>query len=222
MNYFKKKFLKTKNKFLVKTFLTYSYKPQMYLIKLKLFNFNEKNLKELKANLKKNENQMSFGLNSNLNSKKTKNDFFNFKNEEDDSMLNIDTLTENLNLDSISDNKDNFKDKNLEVKSFDLIVKNYFSKVVRAFLDLMLTNKEIDLNLNDFDEIEITVEKIGKYFLKKELNNKISLHSPISGFYKYEYDFKNEQFVNEKDKHILDELLIREFCKHSSGLLLIN
>lgn len=81
------------------------------------------------------------------------------------------------------------------------------------------SDKETKYNLN----LKIKVPKEGLYVISKELETRlITVTSPISGFFKYKYDPLSRYWKSIKDGHILDELLIREFCKHSKGLLLIQ
>ena len=62
--------------------------------------------------------------------------------------------------------------------------------------------------------------KIGTWIFVREMDTKtLTFTSPISGFFKYEYDAVSGYWLSLKDSHILDDLVIREFCKVSKGLL---
>ncbi len=63
----------------------------------------------------------------------------------------------------------------------------------------------------------------GIYLIDIEGDSKLlSLNSPVSGYFRYSFDTVSGFFVNVKDQHIIDDLIIREFCKHSKGILSIS
>ena len=70
------------------------------------------------------------------------------------------------------------------------------------------------------DELVVNVKTKGDYRIIIENDtNLLALTSPITGFFKYEYNQVSNFWESIKDQHILDDLLIREFCKHSKGVL---
>jgi len=100
-------------------------------------------------------------------------------------------------------------------------------KLIRALIkgvkDLLLQDKNLSLEISK-NNLHIKINtKNGTYIIAKELETKtIALTSPLSGLFKYKYDSSSGYWISIKDNHILDELLIREFCHHSKGLLTIE
>lgn len=99
-----------------------------------------------------------------------------------------------------------------------------FDKMMRKLIDgfrkledSKVSIKKID---NDSKQLEISVSKLGDYTITRDTKNKtLDLTSPESGFFKYQYNQESNFWTNVKDNHILNDLIIREFCKHSTGLL---
>ena len=66
----------------------------------------------------------------------------------------------------------------------------------------------------------IKVKQIGEYtFTADDASQLLMLQSPVSGMYHYNYDQANEFWKSQTQVHILEELLVREFCHHSKGML---
>lgn len=114
-------------------------------------------------------------------------------------------------------------------------VKNYvssselFHKQANSFIKTLfnafgkLDDDQVTVEEYTSDSLTISVKDKGSYIIEIEKDlNFLCLNSPISGFFKYTYDENCGFWVNIKDQHILDDLLIREFCKHSKGMLEIN
>jgi len=100
----------------------------------------------------------------------------------------------------------------------------YLALLKSAFINLMEFDNKIRIEIDRMNlYLKIYVETVGVYIINKELESKmISVTSPISGLFKYKFDCSTNYWRSPKDKHIVDELLIREFCNHSKGLLIIN
>jgi frataxin-like iron-binding protein CyaY len=135
-----------------------------------------------------------------------------------DSTNNI--YLKNINNPSVQDVKENELSYNNYLKQSDIIINTLKS----CFDELLVQNKDMTMNIdknNNF--ISIDVKKVGTYIIAKELETKlIAVTSPMSGLFKYKYDPVSRFWISTKDSHIMDELLIREFCHHSKGLLIIN
>lgn len=137
---------------------------------------------------------------------------------------NIESTNRTILVNQNTQNQQNLK---IDEMSFDDFIREsdkYLNKMKDAFRELLNQDKdlsmEIDPRYNMF--IKIHVKKLGTYILSKELETKyLTLTSPISGLFKYKYDSANSYWINVKDHHILEELLVREFCQHSKGLLII-
>jgi frataxin-like iron-binding protein CyaY len=135
------------------------------------------------------------------------------------------------------DNEDNFNqileetehnlDKN--INSIEISLDEYmkqsdifFNKLNKSFNELKQYEKNIKIEKLQ-NSIHITVPKVGVYIIARETQTRlITLTSPLSGLFKYKYDSANNYWISIKDNHIINELVVREFCQHSGGLLIID
>jgi frataxin-like iron-binding protein CyaY len=102
---------------------------------------------------------------------------------------------------------------------------NYiFQIMINAFKELLQQDKNLSMDVDRNNLfIRINVNKLGTYIIAKELETRvIAVTSPMTGLFKYKYDPLSRYWISTKDKHIMDELLMREFCHHSKGLLIFN
>lgn len=87
---------------------------------------------------------------------------------------------------------------------------------------LKLDDQSVTIESFSNEQIKVRCVK-GIYLIDIETDSKlISLNSPVSGYFRYCFDSESGFFVNVKDQHIIDDLIIREFCKHSKGILAIS
>ena len=74
--------------------------------------------------------------------------------------------------------------------------------------------------MTENEELKVAVKKIGDYVFRVDKGvQTISLTSPESGTHIYQYDISNGFWKSSVQVHILEELIVREFCGHSQGLL---
>lgn len=121
------------------------------------------------------------------------------------------------------------QDANVKVQELSFNDYMYYSdKFINALKigleDLIKYDRDIVIEKDPRNfHVKINVKKVGIYVVAKEMETRqIGLTSPISGLFKYKYDPVSRYWISTKDSHILDELLIREFCHHSKGLLEIK
>lgn len=95
--------------------------------------------------------------------------------------------------------------------------RRFLRKLLASFQSLDDPNVSIEEFTGEALKIKVG-KKLTSYIFTAE-SDLIVMTSPISGFFKYTYDLDSGFWVSERDQHILDDLLIREFCKHSRGLL---
>lgn len=219
----------------MKQIMTNTTKQSNFIFKkFKIFNFNTSN----GNSTKKNEVQKKIGLNinnENINGNRINNDSNKYSNSkiitDEYDLDDLDSITDKLKQNNIISkdatkkyNSTQFVNSNNQVYNFNSIASNYLTRVVNAFIEIMNENKSVDIEVKEEENtIIVNVQKIGNYIIKKDAEQQlISLQSPISGLFKYKFDFDNEHWIDEKDGHIMDELLTREFCKHSKGLLIIK
>jgi len=68
--------------------------------------------------------------------------------------------------------------------------------------------------------LAVNIEHLGEYSIKvNEKDQLVYLQSPLSGINKYYFDTANEKWISSRDKHIMDELVVRELVKHCQGML---
>ncbi len=98
--------------------------------------------------------------------------------------------------------------------------KKYLNKLQKAFSDI----DDNSITIEEINSTFLTVKagKIGLYIFKIEEDGFLTMTSPVSGYFKYVYNPNINFWINVKDEHIIDDLLIREFCKHSKGMLSIE
>jgi frataxin-like iron-binding protein CyaY len=100
-------------------------------------------------------------------------------------------------------------------------------KLRKAFEVLLSQDNNLSLDLGanqgNLNFLKVEVKSLGVYIISREFETKtLTVTSPISGLFKYKYDSKTNYWISVKDTHILDELLMREFCQHSKGYLNIE
>ena len=147
--------------------------------------------------------------------------------ENDDNLEDVDfSDINNQHEEYINLNNYNNASKNTVLNSVDYISnKNkYFKKLIKAFQILDDNNVTIEELKENYLKIKILHNRTNKYYIFEtdEDNKLITLNSPISGYFKYKYNQKSEFWESIKDNHILDDLIIREFCQHTKGLLIIE
>ncbi len=157
---------------------------------------------------------------------------FGFKNTSDpnDSVRNkYKQLPENVvdkdfDIDLIINSKDPLLSKytqNISKEDFNKKSSYYLNSLSLAFQSIDDTN----ITLEELNDTTLTIKagKIGNYIFTIDSDQlQITMNSPVSGYFKYYYNKTNGFWCNIKDEHILDDLLIREFCKHSKGILTIE
>ena len=111
-----------------------------------------------------------------------------------------------------------------------------FSKLAPKFDFLKESNKYFDRLKSGFERynhkgaqvkiddaaqiITVSVTRVGTYRIAVDYANEhVSLLSPVSGIFFYKFDPAEKQWASVKDGHVLEDLLIREFIRHSVGLL---
>ena len=68
--------------------------------------------------------------------------------------------------------------------------------------------------------LTVEVQKVGTYFLTaNEASRQLTLQSPVAGVYNYDWDQASQFWKSTQETHILEELLVREFCHHTRGWL---
>jgi frataxin-like iron-binding protein CyaY len=193
------------------------YRPRLFLYKLKLNDFNNK------FDLK----QSTRGTGIFDKSKEKNNSYLHYKDmtnkDQFDFDSNLDEIFENTNPAEQVDTKDLL---NKEV-SFDKYIEEsnkLFEKLRLAFDQVCKADSKVSINPAPSKFVfSVNVHKLGDYIIAKELETKlITLTSPVSGLFKYKFDEINKQWISIKDSHILNEILMREFCYHSKGLLIIE
>lgn len=104
-------------------------------------------------------------------------------------------------------------------KDFKQEAKSFFTKLYEGLIKL----DDQSVTIESYNNGQIKVKTVkGVYIISIEDNKFITLNSPVSGYFRYTLDSVSGFFVNIKDDHIIDDLLIREFCKHSKGILSIS
>ena len=132
-----------------------------------------------------------------------------------------DNFNEILEEAEINSNK-NLTSNDISLDEFLKQSERYFEKLNKAFIELKQSEKNIKIDKTQ-NNISINVPRVGVYIIARENETRlITLTSPLSGLFKYRYDSANNYWISIKDNHIIDELLIREFCYHSGGLLIID
>jgi frataxin-like iron-binding protein CyaY len=135
------------------------------------------------------------------------------------------------NLDDIFESSNNIPTTQKDLLEKDISFERYieesdklFKKLVAAFEEVCKAEKKVTINpAVDKFTLRISVGKVGDYIIHKELETMlVTLTSPVSGLFKYRYEPLNGHWVSIKDKHILNEILMREFCHHSGGLLMVE
>lgn len=211
---------------------TFSYKPRLYVFKMNSFAiYDGPNYDRTKM-----DNKKGIGVFSNEKFRNNISTAHLKKQEKQDDIGKIDMDEKlDLDLDDILDSRNAINSDSPDtVKVVDIKFDEYirqadkmFDKCIESFQELETQDKNVKVELNKNDKyqftIKIHVKDIGVYVLTKELETKsVSLLSPVSGFFRYKYEPSVSFWRSEKDSHILNELLMREFCKHSKGLLIIN
>lgn len=157
---------------------------------------------------------------------------FAHKNEEEISFDFTNIKVQNRN--SLSNNNKKEVSINNVInseKSIEIINKEaqkYLDKLIKAINNLNDGNvllegvRDSEVKINILNK-KIDKTDVGMYIIKYDSTiNQMCLTSPISGFFRYNFDATSGFWVNEKDNHILDDIVIREFCKHSKDLLLFD
>lgn len=181
--------------------------------------------KDLNKSNKKSENENEVDINFDFSDYENNNNNCSLKKEIDK------VIDDKKSLDSQIVKNDKINDPN-EINTIkqntNKFAKEYFSKLVNAINNLndgnVLMNevKEFEVKVNILNK-KIDKTNVGMYIFKYDENTmQMSLTSPISGFFRYNYDKDSGFWINEKDNHILDDIVIREFCKHSKDLLLFE
>lgn len=180
--------------------------------------------KELNKTNKKSENEIETEIEINF-------DFSNYQNNNFSSKKDVDKVIDDkksLDRQIVNDNIHDPNESNTLKQNTNKFAKEYFSKLVNAINNLndgnVLMNevKEFEVKVNILNK-KIDKTNVGMYIFKYDENTmQMSLTSPISGFFRYNYDKDSGFWINEKDNHILDDIVIREFCKHSKDLLLFE
>ena len=158
-----------------------------------------------------------------------KNDFGNIESDLSSDLNNLIDMAEYNNNLLNDESGQKIKEKIDEIeyeeylnKSNDLII-----SIKKGLIELEENDRNIKLEYNNKDKynlsIKVNVKDIGTYIFVKELETKLfTLTSPISGLFKYYYDQQSKYWRSIKDNHIFDDILIREFCLHSKGILQLN
>jgi frataxin-like iron-binding protein CyaY len=152
----------------------------------------------------------------------------NVENDLEKDLENLFDIIESTNSDYLK-NTNNPTDMKVKVQEMTFtdymyITDKLINALVDGFNELLKyeSNIKIEKDPRNF-HLKINVKGVGIYIISKEVETRqISLTSPISGLFKYQYDPVSQYWVSTKDTHIMDDLLIREFCKHSKGLLEIK
>ena len=120
----------------------------------------------------------------------------------------------NLKADEIS-----FNDYLRESDKIFSLLRHSFNELISQDSNIQIENDRSGKNLY----IKVNVRNVGTYIVAKEIETlQIALTSPLTGLFKYKYNPVSRYWISTKDSHIMDELLIREFCQHSKGLLIID
>lgn len=160
-----------------------------------------------------------------------KNIFANKKKEDIDSISeDLEGLLENIESTNSQylKNKETFSSSpQVNEMSYDDFLKQsdyIFQIMINSFKELLQQDKNLSMDVDRNNLfIRINVNKLGTYVIAKELETRvIAVTSPMAGLFKYKYDPLSQYWISTKDKHIMDELLMREFCHHSKGLLIFN
>lgn len=165
--------------------------------------------------------EQSEKLSQNQNLKKTKQEKYDENNYDD-----IDDLLDNIPETPTQQNNTLYTSE-ITYQNYLHLSEKYIKALHSAFINISKDNPDMKVTMDDDDKcliLSVLVPKFGTYYIKRELDLKmLSLTSPLSGsLYKYTYNTATNEWINESDKHNLEELLVREFCYHSKGLLLIN
>ena len=110
----------------------------------------------------------------------------------------------------------------LDPKDFDEKVTDQFDKLEYAFDKIASENDagRITVTRDGNETLVVEVKKIGIYAFRTDASvQTITLTSPESGTHIYQYDIGNGFWKSSVQVHILEELIVREFCGHSQGLL---
>eukprot|EP01017_Pseudomicrothorax_dubius_P033058 TRINITY_DN4387_c0_g1_i1.p1 TRINITY_DN4387_c0_g1~~TRINITY_DN4387_c0_g1_i1.p1 ORF type:complete len:166 (-),score=18.53 TRINITY_DN4387_c0_g1_i1:203-700(-) len=72
----------------------------------------------------------------------------------------------------------------------------------------------------DIAILHVRIDDFGLYVFKFDNKDQILYFtSPVSGVMKYFFDEQNERWISNRDKHLLEELLVRETTKYLRGYL---
>ena len=148
---------------------------------------------------------------------------FNFSTQMSSNPNHAEINIDDILLKEKDKNQQNVREVSQSEISLDIFMKlslNYLNKIHKAFINVQqYEDIKIEFDKNNFF-LRVTMSKIGTWIFVREMDTKnLTFTSPISGFFKYKYDPISEFWVSIKDGHILDDLVIREFCKVSKGLL---
>jgi frataxin-like iron-binding protein CyaY len=138
----------------------------------------------------------------------------------DDIDINLDNIVETKPNNTLNQSSTQIEPKEISLDAFMNHSLRYFEKIHKAFQNLKeYEDIKIETDKNSFF-LRVTMKQIGTWIFVRELDTKnVTFTSPISGFFKYKYDPTSNYWISLKDGHILDDLVIREFCKVSKGLL---
>lgn len=76
--------------------------------------------------------------------------------------------------------------------------------------------KDPDQPMNDI--LYVNIQGFGPYLFKSIQDQQvIQMTSPKSGVWKYYYDPTNDRWNNNKETHVIDEILLREITKECNG-----
>lgn len=112
------------------------------------------------------------------------------------------------------------KQHDFDVRSSDLL-----HQIHKGLVDMKEVNSPFDLKLNTHpghSNKSLTLQldpSTGSYEIKADsIARRITLFSPVSGIYHYEWDTVFEQWTSQTDQHFLLELLVRELLKVCRGV----
>ena len=121
----------------------------------------------------------------------------------------------------------NFKAPSIEFPKFDPevfadISNRKINRFQNAFKNLQQDEPLIQhVGVSSYDNtLIVQIENLGEYKVWADLENSLLyLFSPHTGNFSYYFDESENLWISTKDKHILDEHLVRELLKFTRGYL---
>lgn len=109
----------------------------------------------------------------------------------------------------------------VDAEVFNTRISDTFERFQTAFELLRTEHNPASIKVTrKLDELKIEVLKVGTYSLRPDVQKRcLVLVSPVSGMYTYELEEASGFWKSTVQVHIIDDLLVREFCKHSKGWL---